>query len=562
MGRCDLCGRDGDAPVSCQYCDGRFCPDLILFPNHSCVHEDRWWFGELPVPSEQTPPLPRCPPHRCSFCGELTPDIFSCPGCGNHYCALHRLPEQHRCGSLVCPVPLQPPPASTDHRKNVVRTTVLLLGILLLLAGYACLSWWSGFIPRPPDLVQGQNASLPQPAATLSARNLAATSPTPTPQPVPLKIPVTIRITPTPTPLDGVISYPHIVSDPARGVITKNYTFPFQNRMVTVNAGVNRSVYNGAKNSEKTVVTTRKDIAKSDWAPGYFLAFVDDFHQDLFYADLRSSFRQVRQEMWLSDDEYLELMAVFVQSLEYDTAGARDLTGGNRFPAETFVDGKGVCGDKSLLLAGLLSREGYDVALLLFEPEQHMAVGIRSSQDGYRNTSYAYLETTRLSYVGVVPDNLAGGIVLTTMPQVIPVGNGWKRYSGTPQTVYIRNQSWILRDRILSLESRLKVSGSSTREYNSMVNEHNRYVTYYNYINRHEYDRPGTFAYIQANQTSAPGIPVVTPPPTPVSPVFATCNLSAGTGCRAGSQCCEADRTCYAPCPAGSWSPEDCVCRL
>jgi hypothetical protein len=449
-----------------------------------------------------------------------------------------------------------------DHRKNAVRTTMLLIGLLvILIAGYAGLSW-SGLIPSSPGVAQGQNASPPEPAAPVASLTTATPTPAPAPQPVLLKPPATVRITPTPTPVDGVISYPNIVSDPARGVTTRNYTFPFQNRTVTLTAGVNRSVYNGAKNGEKTVVTSRRDIDKRDWAPGYFLAFINDWHQDRFYADLHSSFTNLRQELGLSDDEYLELMAVFVQSLEYDTAGALDLEGGNRFPVETFVDGKGVCGDKSLLLAGLLSREGYDVALLLFEPEQHMAVGIRSGRDGYRNTSYAYIETTRLSYVGVVPDNLAGGIVLTTMPQVIPVGNGWKGYEGTPQTMYIQNQSWILRDRIQSLESRLTGSRSDVRGYNALVDEHNRYVMYYNYINNHEYDRPESFAYIRANETAAPGIPVVTPGPTPPAPVFAPCNVSAGTGCPAGSRCCGSDLLCYAPCPVGTWSPEDCACRL
>ncbi len=64
----------------------------------------------------------------------------------------------------------------------------------------------------------------------------------------------------------------------------------------------------------------------------------------------------------LSDDEYLELIAVYVQSLRYETQEQNPA----KFPIETVVDRAGDCDDKSLLFAGLLSREGYPVALLLF----------------------------------------------------------------------------------------------------------------------------------------------------------------------------------------------------
>ena len=79
----------------------------------------------------------------------------------------------------------------------------------------------------------------------------------------------------------------------------------------------------------------------------------------------------------------LALMTVFVQSLPYNTkSGVLDSP--PRFPVETFVDGTGNCEDKSVLLPGLLSREGYDVVLFLFLPEHHIALGIRNSSYSFQ----------------------------------------------------------------------------------------------------------------------------------------------------------------------------------
>ena len=72
-----------------------------------------------------------------------------------------------------------------------------------------------------------------------------------------------------------------------------------------------------------------------------------------------------------------------------------------KFPIETYVDKSGDCADKSLLLAGILSREGYNVALLSFPKESHMAVGVVCPGADYKNTGYAFVETTQLSFVGV-----------------------------------------------------------------------------------------------------------------------------------------------------------------
>jgi hypothetical protein len=232
-------------------------------------------------------------------------------------------------------------------------------------------------------------------------------------------------------------------------------------------------------------------------------------------------------------------MAAYTQSLTYETTPDNPA----KYPVETVVDGAGDCDDKSLLLAGLLSREGYRVALLAFSPESHMALGVGSADSLYKDTGYAFLETTNLSYVGVPPDELAGGVVLTSEPLIIPVGNGTTLYTSGAETSYINDMSTISEQKVQGMDTQVKPlvsdltakqeqiarletqmqtlrSSGNVGAYNAQVSSHNalvsaynaelatynqevaRYETYadvHNYIISHAYDRKDTYAWVKAN---------------------------------------------------------------
>ena len=147
--------------------------------------------------------------------------------------------------------------------------------------------------------------------------------------------------------------------------------------------------------------------------------------QGTFFDNLTREFRQVRATYDLDSDESLELMTVFVQSLPYQNQNLSS----PKYPIETYYDREGDCDDKSMLLASLLAHEGYNVSLLYFGPEQHMAVGVACQEEGYGDTGYAYIETTRVSFVGSEAGSLEGNITLVSDPLVIPIGSGTKGYT-------------------------------------------------------------------------------------------------------------------------------------
>ncbi|MDZ4654462.1 MAG: hypothetical protein U1F44_01075 [Coriobacteriia bacterium] len=297
----------------------------------------------------------------------------------------------------------------------------------------------------------------------------------------------------------GVV-YPKIVPDDSMTEDpTVNYTFTFESTQRTLTVAVDGAVYAGADAAQKSV-TRFGDARENDWIEDYYPVFVNEPHQDAFYDDLLGQLRAIKSAEGLDRDRYAELLTVFVQSIEYRSDPV-DLS--PKFPIETFVEQSGDCDDKTLLLAGLLSREGYDVAVLLFESEQHVALGIRSDTNDYKNTGYAFTETTSPGFIGMVSDDLGGGIVLASKPRVFRIDGGTTAFTAGQQVAFIVERDAqleqqtvelgesvkaadtelaTLENRVSSLKTQLAAYSAvgDTARYNALVPEYNRAVDAYN----------------------------------------------------------------------------------
>ncbi len=308
------------------------------------------------------------------------------------------------------------------------------------------------------------------------------------------------------------------------------YTFPFETGTQTIQIAVDPAVYAGARRADRSLYLY-ENLSKDQWLPIYYLAFINDTDQDPFYDALLTRFQAIREQEGLDSDRYLELIAVFVQSIPYRTD---DALVGPKFPIETYVDGHGDCDDKSLLLAALLARAGYDTALLYFDDEQHMAVGVRAGACAFRDTGYAYIEATNVSYVGLPPARMDDGTVLHSDPLVIPVGGGTGAFGRCdetreigdaierslarveelePEIVSCAGELQALKEDIEALQEQVEAfrrPGDAVRynrlvrEYNALAAEYNsicadlqRYAGIYNYLTTHAHDRPGSYAWLQ-----------------------------------------------------------------
>lgn len=111
-----------------------------------------------------------------------------------------------------------------------------------------------------------------------------------------------------------------------------------------------------------------------------------------------------------------------VQSIPYDWQG---LSGQfpERYPYEVVYDNRGICGEKSKLLAFLLKELGYGV--VLFNYDQHMAVGIKCPAEyDYLDSGYCFVETTSPS---IITDSKGEYLMigeLTGVPDIYQVSTG------------------------------------------------------------------------------------------------------------------------------------------
>lgn len=315
--------------------------------------------------------------------------------------------------------------------------------------------------------------------------------------------------------------YPSIaIPTGAAAPVAAEHTFRFEDGTETVRVMIDAAVLVGARASTKEVLL-RGDVPEEEWVAGAYRAQILDPAQDRFFEDLLAGFREVRDRRGLDDDRYLELMAAAIQQFPYVTAPE---TAAN-YPVETWADRSGDCDDKALLLAGLLAREGYRVALFVFLPESHMALGVGCPAGyDYEGSGYAYLEVTNASYVGVVPD----GVRDAASALVVPVGNGTTGYAAA-DTAMIEAARLTARSRVDALgpeidrrratletdRRRLEVLRSARDRdafdaayaryiadgdaFDRLVEEHNRAVDLLNATAASRYDRAGAAAYVSAH---------------------------------------------------------------
>ncbi|MDP3395928.1 MAG: hypothetical protein Q8S57_04590 [Methanoregula sp.] len=218
-----------------------------------------------------------------------------------------------------------------------------------------------------------------------------------------------------------------IIPGPTDSTAYRRFDFRYRSDNYVVNIPVNTSLYRAA-----TISPNKLQVFGSEDFGFLYREMMEDPALDSFYTDMLKEIRRTRYKGGynLTDDEYLEMVTSFVQQIPYDNTTA----GNPRYPVEVIFEGKGDCDEKALLLNGLLSREGYDVALLAFPSLKHVASGIRiniaSNKPSFRVFSdgkrdYVYIETTATRLIGFYSDDY----IQVPQPIVVPVGTGTLQYT-------------------------------------------------------------------------------------------------------------------------------------
>lgn len=337
-------------------------------------------------------------------------------------------------------------------------------------------------------------------------------------------------LTPLEVPVQATVPLP-LASTPAaaqyRGPATvRTFTFLSGGNAYTISVPVRETPASGAGGGGG------EDCPLARWHAGserevssYYLEQIFSPEQEKLYTALVGELSRIRRMEGLNDDEYLELITNFIQQIPYDPAAPLC----PRTPSAVIRDGKGDCDEKSGLLLGLLSREGYDVALLLFAEEHHATAGIRITSTttpsfrvfGLQGKNYVYVETTRSTLIGLYQTSFA-----TATPVVVPVGNGTLRYRAINDVMYVVGVQRRMEDRmtflwdtreehleeIYRLEVRLtsgiydtqdEFDADYTRysrlitEYNQMGKDYTAIQEVYHFLRDHQYNRAGCRARIE-----------------------------------------------------------------
>ena len=270
----------------------------------------------------------------------------------------------------------------------------------------------------------------------------------------------------------------------------------------------------------------------------YYLKYIDDPAQK---SDLDVLVRQIESGTPVQDDR-ARIAISLVQNIPYDFNKLYEVSvpGQTRYPYQVLYDNAGVCEEKSLLLAYLLRQLGYGVAVFRFDAENHMAAGIQSpSAYAYKNSGYAFVETTSPSIVTDSEGDYSGVGHLTSNPEIIPISHGNSFTTVSEEYGDAR--------RFIQLMSTGPVLDSvHYTEWTGLVQKYGL--------------KPGSSSGqgLASAQVSLRG----TQPSSGWSYQVQqqTCDITLARYCEGKGNCCEKDNLCYLPCSAGTWDPRRCVC--
>jgi hypothetical protein len=122
-------------------------------------------------------------------------------------------------------------------------------------------------------------------------------------------------------------------------------------------------------------------------------------------------------------DDQARIAVSIVQNIQYDWSEVN--SDSLKYPYQVLYTDSGICEDKSELLALLLKKLGFGVALFEFSNQDHEAVGINcSAQYSLDNSGYCFIETTTPNIITYSTGTYIGNVTLGPPTDIIPISAG------------------------------------------------------------------------------------------------------------------------------------------
>lgn len=230
-------------------------------------------------------------------------------------------------------------------------------------------------------------------------------------------------------------SSPHVTADlpPQAGEKVVTFDWNYRGKKYSLEERLFDSYYQFYKTLP--VSAPESPLSQAQWYTTYNEMFIAGARADDTVPILAEKLRALGEKNKLDENQLVELVATFVQTIPYDqgkldrrTSGQNGVTEKITYPYEVLYENTGVCQDKSYLAYGLLKALGYGVAIFLFpNPEDnHMAVGVECPLE-YSNyaSGYCFLETTSLgNKIGMIPELIPQSRIATSDVEITAIGTG------------------------------------------------------------------------------------------------------------------------------------------
>ena len=218
---------------------------------------------------------------------------------------------------------------------------------------------------------------------------------------------------------------PQPSSTPSSGAVSRTYPYVLRGENGTIRLDLDPGLYNrlsaGTPPSVCLTPAGGANPCPDEEIARYYRGVIDRAEERPYIDAL---VQQIREKTDVQNDR-ARIAISLVQQIPYGYNESYAYGNGNlRSPSMVLYDQSGICDEKSVLLASLLEELGTGCPRP-FADQQHTAVGIRSPPAfSFRNTGYAFVETTFPAIVTDDQGEYADGGLLSGPPVIYPIADG------------------------------------------------------------------------------------------------------------------------------------------
>lgn len=280
-----------------------------------------------------------------------------------------------------------------------------------------------------------------------------------------------------------------VEADPGPIIREATWSFQFLETECTVTVPVYAEEFRAAQGLDTSQVFSSQEWVRAR----YVSTLVNTEARSATVRAITRETRLIRANLNLDQDEYVELLTSFVQSIPYG-----EISSDVMVPAQVIASGSGVCTEKSVLLGALLRREGYDTVVWIFDSQNHVGLGVASDAMGFRGTRYAFIETTEKRYIGEAAKICWSSGPNARRPQMVSLG-GSRQYRAGAQVAYILQQLDGARSLEHALAPYARYASSAIRwreHYAQLAGDRDRATRRVAYLEANSHNRPGVFTHL------------------------------------------------------------------